>query len=60
MKRFFDRANAVIPSLLPSAVIQNLRTVLLEMANVLEGEFFTSSEIVCLRNTQFLHQRDPR
>ena len=58
IKRFFDQANAIVDKLLPSGLVNNLRMTLSELSSVIEGEYFSSSEFICLRDIQVTQQKN--
>ena len=58
IKRFFDQAHTIVANLLPSGLVDNLRKTLSELSTVIEGEYFSSSEFICLRDIQVSQQKD--
>jgi len=58
IKRFFEQAHAIVAQLLPSGLVDNLRKTLGELSIVIEGEYFSSSEFICLRDIQVTQQRN--
>ena len=60
IKKFFEQAHTIVPNLLPSELVENLRKTMCELFAVIEGEYFSTSEFISLRDIQVTQQRNAR
>jgi hypothetical protein len=60
LKRFFDEAFCIVVNLLPSEMVDNLRSTLTNLSKIIEGDDFDPSELVCLRDIQVTNQKNER
>jgi len=60
VKRFFETADLMMPKFLPGELLHNLKNALSDLSYILEGECYKVTEIPCLRQLQFVHQREAK
>jgi hypothetical protein len=60
IKRFFNSAHTMMSKFIPGELLNNLRYVLSELAQVMEGGCYKDTEISCLRQLQFLRHREEK